>query len=101
MHQMLKLANLETYPEGFAREPTAALYSWYEEEENSEKYTWFVVFDLGGGTLDISVVYQKQKHKLQVAGHQGDMFLGGEDFDDVLRRLVSDSMSFTCLAVSR
>ncbi|GAQ90583.1 HSPA1_8 [Klebsormidium nitens] len=88
---MLRLAGLETYPEGFAREPTAALANWYEGEASPEKYSWFLVFDLGGGTLDISIVYQQGKYNLTVAGKKGDMFLGGEDFDDAMRKLVLDS----------
>jgi molecular chaperone DnaK (HSP70) len=91
MHQVLKLAGLETYPEGFAREPTAALASWYEECRTPEDYSWFVVFDLGGGTLDISILYQKRKYSLVVAGQAGNMFLGGEDFDDVMKKLVSSA----------
>lgn len=93
MKHMLKLAGLETYDEGFAREPTAALASWYEEEKGDvAKYSWFIVFDLGGGTLDISILYQRQKYDLVVVGHAGDMFLGGEDFDDIMKNLVSSNL---------
>jgi molecular chaperone DnaK (HSP70) len=99
MHQVLKLAGLETYPEGFAREPTTALASWYEESRTPEDHSWFVVFDLGGGTLDISIVYQKQKYSLVVAGQSGNMFLGGEDFDDVMRELVSLTGLMRCFSV--
>jgi molecular chaperone DnaK len=55
------------------------------------------VYDLGGGTFDISIL-EIQKGVFEVKSTNGDTFLGGEDFDNELlnflvkefRRDVSD-----------
>lgn len=41
------------------------------------------MYDLGGGTFDISVL-EIQKGVFEVKSTNGDTFLGGEDFDNVL-----------------
>ena len=41
------------------------------------------VFDLGGGTFDISIL-EIQKGVFEVKSTNGDTFLGGEDFDNTL-----------------
>ena len=41
------------------------------------------VYDLGGGTFDVSVL-EIQKGVFEVKSTNGDTFLGGEDFDNVL-----------------
>ncbi|MEJ1287791.1 hypothetical protein NN561_018814 [Cricetulus griseus] len=43
------------------------------------------VYDLGGGTFDISIL-EIQKGVLEVKSTNGDTFLGGEDFDQALLR---------------
>lgn len=40
----------------------------------------WLVYDLGGGTFDVSLL-EEQEGFLRVAGHDGDNFLGGRDFD--------------------
>lgn len=48
------------------------------------------VYDLGGGTFDISIL-EIQKGVFEVKSTNGDTFLGGEDFDNVLvNHLVSE-----------
>lgn len=51
------------------------------------KATFFLssiaVYDLGGGTFDISVL-EIQKGVFEVKSTNGDTFLGGEDFDQAL-----------------
>ena len=48
------------------------------------------VYDLGGGTFDISVM-EIQKGVFEVKSTNGDTFLGGEDFDNALvKYLVSE-----------
>jgi len=47
------------------------------------------VYDLGGGTFDISIL-EIQKGVFEVKSTNGDTLLGGEDFDNVLlKHLVS------------
>ncbi|MCB9743515.1 MAG: Hsp70 family protein [Alphaproteobacteria bacterium] len=50
-----------------------------------------MVFDLGGGTLDVSLV-EVGPGKLKVVGGQGDPRLGGKDFDDVVMRIFQEAM---------
>lgn len=48
------------------------------------------VYDLGGGTFDISVL-EIQKGVFEVKSTNGDTFLGGEDFDQhLLRHIVKE-----------
>ena len=64
-------------------EPTAAAiaYGLYERKEN----TRFLVFDLGGGTFDVSIL-ELFENILEVRAVAGDNFLGGEDFTEVLEK---------------
>jgi molecular chaperone DnaK len=59
-------------------EPTAAALAYGVDEGKSEK---IAVFDLGGGTLDVSIL-QIGEGVFQVLATHGDTFLGGEDFDE-------------------
>ncbi|MBQ2276807.1 MAG: molecular chaperone HscC [Lachnospiraceae bacterium] len=58
-------------------EPTAAAISYGLYQEN--KNTKFLVFDLGGGTFDVSVL-ELFGNIIEVRAVAGDNFLGGEDF---------------------
>lgn len=62
-------------------EPTAAAiaYGLYERRENTK----FLVFDLGGGTFDVSVL-ELFDSILEVRAVAGDNYLGGEDFSRLL-----------------
>lgn len=61
-------------------EPTAAAlaYGVHQKEE-----TTFLVFDLGGGTFDVSIL-ERFDGVMEVRASSGDNFLGGEDLDDAL-----------------
>merc|ERR1719322_1303069 len=68
-------------------EPTAAALA-YGLEKTSDKV--IAVFDLGGGTFDISIL-EIQKGVFEVKSTNGNTFLGGEDFDNaLLEHLVSE-----------
>ena len=62
------------------QEPVASAISagWREDTPG----LW-LIFDLGGGTLDISLL-ETREGMLRVMDHSGDNFLGGKDFDNVL-----------------
>src|SRR5207244_55906 len=61
-------------------EPTAASLAYGLEKKKNEK---IAVFDLGGGTFDISVL-DVGDGIFEVKGVNGDTHLGGDDFDQVL-----------------
>ncbi len=61
-------------------EPTAASLAYGLEKKKSER---IAVFDLGGGTFDISIL-DVGDGVFQVLGVNGDTHLGGDDFDQVL-----------------
>ena len=77
-----ELAGLKV--ERIISEPTAAAiaYGLYEKTKNTK----FLVFDLGGGTFDVSILELFQ-NILEVRAVAGDNYLGGEDFTEVLERL--------------
>ena len=61
-------------------EPTAAALAYGIETDRDERVA---VFDLGGGTFDVSVL-EIQDGVFEVKSTSGDTFLGGEDFDQLL-----------------
>ena len=72
-------------------EPTAAsiAYGLHIADELMEEDRSIMVFDLGGGTLDISVL-NIASGMVDVEATNGDTFLGGRDFDDVLVNICLD-----------
>lgn len=74
-----ELAGLKV--ERLISEPTAAAvaYGLHQEQEDTQ----FLVFDLGGGTFDISIL-ELFEGVMEVKSIAGDNFLGGEDFNKLL-----------------
>ena len=68
-------------------EPTAAAIAHGMTEQNDSRY---LVFDLGGGTFDVSILELYQPI-MEVHAIAGDNFIGGEDFTDVLYDLFLQS----------
>jgi molecular chaperone DnaK len=62
-------------------EPTAASLAYAMDKKKDEK---IAVFDLGGGTFDISILEVGEDGVFQVKSTNGDTHLGGDDFDQVL-----------------
>lgn len=77
-----ELAGLKV--ERMISEPTAAAvaYGLYDKTKD----TRFLVFDLGGGTFDVSVL-ELYHNILEVRAVAGDNYLGGEDFTEVMAKL--------------
>ncbi|MHB1329964.1 MAG: Hsp70 family protein, partial [Gemmatimonadales bacterium] len=73
-----KIAGLEVLR--IINEPTAAALAYGTEKKKDEK---IAVFDLGGGTYDISVL-DLADGVFEVKSTNGDTHLGGDDFDQVL-----------------
>lgn len=68
-------------------EPTAAaLFHGIHERQNDSK---FLVFDLGGGTFDVSIL-DRFSGIMEVRATGGDSFLGGDDFTAAMARLLCD-----------
>jgi molecular chaperone DnaK len=79
-------------------EPTAASLAYGSERKANEK---IAVFDLGGGTFDISVL-EVGDNIVEVRATNGDTFLGGEDFDQrVINWLVSEFKKETGVDLSQ
>ncbi len=62
-------------------EPTAAAVCFGADKAEGEQVHTYVVYDLGGGTFDVSVI-QVRPGNVSVVGTGGDPKLGGGDFDD-------------------
>ena len=72
-------------------EPTAAAMAYGLDKTESEQK--IVVFDLGGGTFDVSVLELNDDDGMkvfEVISTSGDTHLGGDDFDEVLINYVAD-----------
>ena len=73
-------------------EPTAAALA-YGVDKKSNKDSKIAVFDLGGGTFDISIIEISNidgEKQIEVLSTNGDTFLGGEDFDQRLMDYLVD-----------
>src|SRR5438270_4888385 len=79
-----ELAGLEVVR--IINEPTAASLSYDPSQRELRR---MLVYDLGGGTFDVSIV-QAQEGVVEVLASHGDTQLGGDDFDDLLPKFVCD-----------
>jgi len=68
-------------------EPTAAALAYGLDKGNDDKT--IAVFDLGGGTFDVSIL-EMQNSVFEVRATNGDTMLGGEDFDLALVEYICD-----------
>ncbi len=73
-----EIANLQCLR--IINEPTAASMAYGYEQRKSQR---IVVYDLGGGTFDVSVLHMGDD-LIEVIATAGDTFLGGDDFDQAL-----------------
>lgn len=67
-------------------EPTAAALAYGLDKKGEEK---IVVYDLGGGTFDVSVL-ELGDGVFEVKATNGDTFLGGDDFDERIVKWLAD-----------
>lgn len=91
-----RLAGLKA--ERLINEPTAAALA-YGIQENEEECR-FIVIDLGGGTLDVSIL-EKFEDLLEVHATSGDSFLGGEDFTAAMLGAVCEQIGCERQSLSR
>ncbi len=72
-------------------EPTAAALAFGMDKKEGDRK--IAVFDLGGGTFDVSIIEIAEvegEHQFEVLSTNGDTFLGGEDFDQRLIDYLAD-----------
>ncbi|RKY23106.1 MAG: molecular chaperone DnaK [Planctomycetota bacterium] len=79
-----KIAGLDV--KRIINEPTAASLAYGLDKKKEEKVA---VFDLGGGTFDISIL-EVGEGVFEVKSTNGDTHLGGDDFDQVLLNYIAD-----------
>ena len=84
-----KIAGLDV--KRIINEPTAAALAYGMDKSRGDSK--IVVYDLGGGTFDVSIIEIAEidgEHQFEVLSTNGDTFLGGEDFDTRLIDYLSD-----------
>ncbi len=84
-----KIAGLEV--KRIINEPTAAALAYGMDKAEGDRT--IAVYDLGGGTFDISIIEIADvdgEHQFEVLATNGDTFLGGEDFDLRLIEFLAD-----------
>ncbi|SFV66482.1 Chaperone protein DnaK [hydrothermal vent metagenome] len=86
--QAVKLAGLEVLR--VINEPTAAAISY---GANRDEDILYGVYDLGGGTFDISII-ENSEGLIEVLSTTGDNQLGGDDFDKKLASLIWEKSGF-------
>ena len=83
-----KIAGLEV--KRIINEPTAASLAYgLHKEEGSHK---ILVYDLGGGTFDVSIL-ELGDGVFEVLATNGDTHLGGDDFDNAVMNFLADSFA--------
>ncbi len=83
-----KIAGLDV--KRIINEPTAAALAYgLDKEEGSHK---ILVYDLGGGTFDVSVM-ELGDGVFEVLATNGDTHLGGDDFDNVIMNYLADEFA--------
>jgi len=70
-------------------EPTAAALAYGLDKKNEGKAEKVAVYDLGGGTFDISIL-ELNSGVFEVKSTNGDTYLGGEDFDNRIIDFLAD-----------
>ena len=85
-----RIAGLEV--KRIINEPTAAALAFGLDKQEGDRK--IAVYDLGGGTFDISIIEianVEGEHQFEVLSTNGDTFLGGEDFDQrIIEYIVSE-----------
>lgn len=91
-----KIAGLEV--KRIVNEPTAAALAYGMDKKTEEK---IAVYDLGGGTFDISILEVGQ-NVVEVISTNGDTHLGGDDFDNtIIQYLIAEFKKESGIDVSR
>ncbi|HEC26775.1 MAG TPA: molecular chaperone DnaK [Gammaproteobacteria bacterium] len=87
-----KIAGLDV--KRIINEPTAAALAFGMDNKEGDRTV--AIYDLGGGTFDISIIEIAEvdgEHQFEVLSTNGDTFLGGEDFDHRIIDYLADSFN--------
>ncbi len=84
-----KIAGLDV--KRIINEPTAAALAYGVDKENAQK---ILVFDLGGGTFDVSIL-DIEDGVIEVLATAGNNRLGGDDFDERIMNYMADTFQQT------
>ena len=83
-----KVAGLELI--GIIDEPVAAVLHYSKLEETKNLSGRIMVFDLGGGTFDVTIANVVSSEQIIIKGSRGNRNLGGTDFDKKICHLLND-----------
>jgi molecular chaperone DnaK (HSP70) len=86
--QAARLAGL--WPRRLVAEPTAAAIC-YGVDQYEEARRAYLVYDLGGGTFDVSII-EVEREEIRVIATSGDHHLGGGDFDDAIMEWAANEL---------
>jgi molecular chaperone DnaK (HSP70) len=89
-----RLAGL--HPRQLISEPTAAAIA-YGVDRSEEERRIYLVFDLGGGTFDVSIIETRDR-QITVLATAGDARLGGGDFDAAVANWLNEQIGRTSLS---
>lgn len=95
-----RIAGLEV--KRIINEPTAAALAFGMDKKEGDRK--IAVYDLGGGTFDISIIEIAEiegEHQFEVLATNGDTFLGGEDFDSRVIEYLVDEFKKKVALISR
>ncbi|GBE07263.1 chaperone protein DnaK [bacterium BMS3Bbin11] len=87
-----KIAGLDV--KRIINEPTAAALAFGMDNKEGDRTV--AIYDLGGGTFDISIIEIAEvdgEHQFEVLSTNGDTFLGGEDFDHRIIDYLADNFN--------
>lgn len=91
---MMRITGLNADRVRVLQEPVAAAISYLYSEDIRKRYDGnasVAVFDMGGGTLDVTVVeHNPRTMEYSILSKEGDLQLGGNDWDAALRQAVLD-----------
>lgn len=84
-----KIAGLNLYK--IIDEPTASAISYQYSKDRIPKDEYVLVYDLGGGTFDISLIHLLKNGAIKVERHDGKKVLGGKDWDMIILNYILET----------
>lgn len=96
---IIELTGLNAKQVNVIQEPVAAAISFLYSENMKKRYDknqTILVFDLGGGTLDVTIVeHNPFTNEYNINAKEGDLKLGGNDWDQILSEAILNKSGIT------